>query len=47
MYSPKLRLVHKGSVSVKKSVKSERKWWLFYLKHSRESCEAYLFNYEE
>lgn len=47
MYSPKLKLIHKGSVSVKRSINSEREWWIFYLKNSRESCEAYLSHYEE
>lgn len=47
MYSPQLVLVHKGSVSVKRSMKSERSRRLFYLRHSIDSCEAYLRSYED
>ena len=41
MYTPSLKLLHKGSVSVNGSVITERKRKLFYLKHSYHSVQSY------
>ncbi len=42
MYTPELKLLHKGSVSVNGVMKNQRQKQIFYLKHSMSSCEIFL-----
>lgn len=42
MYSPELKLIHKGSVSIDGTFNSKRKKEMFYLKQSMSSCKRFL-----
>ena len=42
MYTPDLKLLHKGSVSIEGNFNSRRKKEIFYYKHSMNSCKAFL-----
>ena len=42
MYSPELKLLHKGSVSIDGTFRNRRNKEMFYLQQSRNSCETFL-----